>query len=147
MHEDDVRAFVASPWVLVGSDGRAVGPEGPLARELPHPRSYGTFPRILGHYTRELGLLTLPEAVHKMTGASAAAIGLKDRGVLRPGAAADVVVFDAGSIAERATFEEPRVYPAGVSHVIVNGVIVIDGGAHTGALPGRLLRRSATGVA
>lgn len=147
MHEDDVQAFVACPWVLVGSDGRAFGPDGPLARELPHPRFYGTFPRVVGHYARDLGLLTLPQAVHKMTGASAAALGLKDRGVLRPGAAADIVVFDPDSIVERGTFDEPRRYPAGVGYVIVNGVVVIDAGAHTGALPGRVLRRTAAGVA
>jgi N-acyl-D-aspartate/D-glutamate deacylase len=145
--EVDVRAFVACPWVLVGSDGRAFGPGGPLARELPHPRFYGAFPRVLGHYARDVGLLTLPQAVHKMTGATAAALGLTDRGILRPGAAADITVFDAASIADRATFDEPRRYPAGIAHVIVNGVAVIDGGAHTGALPGRVLRRTAAGVA
>jgi N-acyl-D-amino-acid deacylase len=147
MDEQDVRAFVACPWVLVGSDGRAFGPGGPLARELPHPRFYGTFPRVLGHYARDLGLLTLPQAVHKMTGATAAALGLTDRGVLRPGAAADITVFDSATIADRATFDEPRRYPPGIAHVIVNGVVVIDDGAHTGALPGRVLRRTVAGVA
>ena len=147
MHEDDVRAFVACPWVLVGSDGRATGPGGPLARELPHPRFYGTFARILGHYARDLGLLTLPQAVHKMTGGPARALGLADRGVLRTGAAADITVFDPASIADRATFDEPRRYPTGIAHVIVNGVAVIHGGVHTGALPGRVLRRTAAGVA
>ncbi len=147
MHEDDVRTFIACPWVLVGSDGRAVGPGGALANDLPHPRFYGTFPRILGHYTRDLGLLTLPQAVHKMTGGPAAALGLADRGLLRPGYAADITVFDPASIADRATFEEPRRYPDGISHVIVNGVPVIDAGAHTGARPGRVLRRTAAGVA
>jgi N-acyl-D-amino-acid deacylase len=147
MHEDDVRAFVACPWVLVGSDGRATGPGGPLARELPHPRSYGTFPRILGHYTRDLGLLTLPQAIYKMTGGPARALGLADRGVLRSGAAADITVFDPASIADRATFDGPRRYPTGVAHVIVNGVAVIHRGAHTGALPGRVLRRTAGGLA
>ena len=147
MSEDDVRVFVSTPWVLVGSDGRAFGPGGPLARELPHPRFYGTFARILGHYTRELRLLTLPQAVHKMTGAPAAALGLVDRGVLRVGTAADVTVFDPATIADRATFDEPRRYPVGVPYVVVNGVVVIDDGAHTGALPGRVLRRTAAGVA
>jgi N-acyl-D-amino-acid deacylase len=147
MHEEDVRAFVACPWVFVGSDGRAFGPAGPLAGELPHPRFYGTFPRILGHYTRDLGMLTLPLAIHKMTGGPAAALGLTDRGVLRPGAAADLTVFDPASITDRATFDDPRRYPAGIAHVIVNGVPVINNGAHTGALPGRVLRRTAVGVA
>jgi N-acyl-D-amino-acid deacylase len=146
MEEQDVRTFVACPWVLVGSDGRAAGPGGPLADELPHPRSYGTFPRILGHYTRELGLLTLPQAVHKMTGAPAAALGLTDRGVLRTGAVADVTVFDPAVVADRSTFDEPRRYPVGVAHVIVNGTAVVTDGVHTGALPGRVLRRTAAGV-
>lgn len=147
MEEQDVRTFVACPWVLVGSDGRAAGPGGPLADELPHPRSYGTFPRILGNYTRELGLLTLPQAVHKMTGAPAAALGLTDRGILRTGAAADVTVFDPAVVADRATFDEPRRYPVGVAHVIVNGTAVVTDGVHSGVLPGRLLRRTAAGVA
>lgn len=145
--EEDVQAFVSCPWVLVGSDGRAVGPNGPLARELPHPRFYGTFPRILGHYSRELRLLDLPSAVHKMTGATAAALRLVDRGVLRPGAAADITVFDPANIVDRSTVDEPRRYPDGIVHVIVNGVMVIDGGTHTGALPGRVLRRTSVGVA
>jgi N-acyl-D-aspartate/D-glutamate deacylase len=147
MHEEDVRAFVACPWIFAGSDGRAFGPGGPLSGELPHPRFYGTFPRILGHYTRDLGLLTLPQAVHKMTGGPAAALGLTDRGVLRSAAVADITVFDPTSIADRATFDEPRRYPSGITHVIVNGVRVIDDGVHTGALPGRILRRTAVGVA
>lgn len=146
MDEQDVRTFIGCPWILVGSDGRAFGPGGPLAGELPHPRVYGTFPRVLGHYARDLGLLTLPQAVHKMTGATAAALGLTDRGVLRPGAAADITVFDPVAIADLATFDEPRRHPAGIAHVIVNGVAVIDGGAHTGALPGRVLLRTAAGV-
>lgn len=147
MHEDDVTAFVSCPWVLAGSDGRAFGPGGALASDLPHPRFYGTFPRILGRYSRELGLLPLPQAVHKITGAAAAALRLRDRGVLRTGAAADITVFDPGTIIDRATFDEPRRYPDGVVHVIVNGVAVIDGGSHTGALPGRVLRRTSAGVA
>lgn len=143
MEEQDIRTFVACPWVLVGSDGRAGGPGGPLAGELPHPRSYGTFPRVLGHYARDLGLLTLPQAVHKMTGAAAAALGLKDRGILRVGAAADVTVFDPSTVADRATFDEPRQYPAGIAHVIVNGTSVVTDAVHTGALPGKVLRRTA----
>jgi len=145
--EEDVRAFVSCPWVLVGSDGRALGPGGPLARDLPHPRFYGAFPRVLGHYARDLRLLTLPQAVHKMTGATAAALGLNDRGVLRPGAMADITIFDPATIAERATFPEPRQYPTGILYVMVNGVPVIDGGFHTGAVPGRVLRRTGAAAA
>jgi N-acyl-D-amino-acid deacylase len=147
MEEEDVRAFVACPWVLVGSDGRASAPGGALAHDLPHPRFYGTFPRILGHYARDLGLLTLSQAIHKMTGAPAAALRFTDRGLLRSGAMADITVFDPTTIADRATFVEPRRYPSGIAHVIVNGTIVIDNGAHTGALPGRVLRGGITGVA
>lgn len=146
MHEDDIEAFIACPWVLVGSDGRALGSDGPLAHELPHPRFYGTFPRILGHYSRDLGLLSLSAAIHKMTGAPAEALGLVERGVLRPGAAADITLFDPNSILDRATFEDPRRYPDGIVHVIVNGVAVINGGVHTGARPGRVLRRTRAGV-
>ncbi|MEZ5910541.1 MAG: D-aminoacylase [Hyphomicrobiaceae bacterium] len=145
--EADIETFVACPWVLVGSDGRALGPGGPLAADLPHPRLFGTFPRILGHYARDLGLLDLPAAVHKMTGATAAAIGLTDRGTLRTGAMADITVLDPATVADRGTFAEPRHYPRGIPYVIVNGVPVIDGGVHTGALAGRVLRRTAAGVA
>jgi N-acyl-D-aspartate/D-glutamate deacylase len=147
MDEEDIQVFVACPWVLVGSDGRSLAPGGPLARDLPHPRFYGAFPRILGRYARDLRLLTLAQAVYKMTGAPAAALRLIDRGILRPGAAADITVFDPVLIADLATFEEPQRYPAGIVHVIVNGMAVIDNGAHTGALPGRVLRRTAKGVA
>jgi N-acyl-D-amino-acid deacylase len=147
MEEEDVRAFVACPWVFVGSDGRATGPGGPLARDLPHPRFYGTFPRVLGHYVRDLELLTLPQAIHKMTGGPAAALRLTDRGVLRSGAIADITVFNPTTVADRATFIEPRRYPSGIAHVIVNGEIVINDGDHTGALPGRVLRRGMAGVA
>jgi N-acyl-D-aspartate/D-glutamate deacylase len=146
MAEEDVQAFVSCPWVLVGSDGRALGPGGLLARDLPHPRFYGTFPRILGHYARDLGLLTVAQAVHKMTGAAAAALGLSDRGVLRAGAMADITIFNPATIADRATFDDPRQYPTGIPYVIVNGLPVIDGGDHTGALPGRVLRRRGRGV-
>jgi N-acyl-D-amino-acid deacylase len=136
----DVREIAGTPWVLVGSDGNALAPYGITSQGKPHPRYYGTFARVLGHCARELGLLTLPQAVHKMTGGAAAALGLADRGVLRPGAAADVTVYDPATIAERATYDDPHRYAAGVSTVVVNGTVVIDGGDHTGALPGRVLR-------
>jgi N-acyl-D-aspartate/D-glutamate deacylase len=107
----------------------------------PHPRYYGTHARVLGHCVRDLKLLTLESAIHKMTGGAAAALGLTDRGTLREGAWADVAVFDAARIAERATYAEPHQYATGVTAVVVNGEVVIDGGDHTGALPGRVLRR------
>ncbi len=139
--EDDVRTFIASPTVLFGSDGNSVAPHGTTGQGMPHPRFYGTFARILGHYVRDLGLLPLEHAIHKMTGASAAALGLADRGLVREGYAADLTVFDAASVAERATFDAPHQFADGIDRVIVNGEIVLDGGEHTGATPGRALAR------
>ena len=140
MDPGDVDEILRAPWVLVGSDGSALAPYGPTGEGKPHPRYYGTFARVLGYGVRERGLLSLPAAVFKMTGGSAAALGLTDRGVLRPGAWADITVFDPDAIAERATYDDPHRYAAGVSTVIVNGTVVIDGADHTGALPGRVLR-------
>ena len=140
MTEEDVDEITRTPWVLVGSDGNALAPYGVTGQGKPHPRYYGTFARVLGHCVRERGLLTLPQAVRKMTGGSAAALGLADRGELRPEAWADITVFDPGTIAERATYDEPHQYAAGISTVIVNGTVVIEAGDHTGALPGRVLR-------
>jgi N-acyl-D-amino-acid deacylase len=124
---------------MIGSDGSALAPYGELAAGKPHPRSYGTFPRVLGEYTREQRVLSLPEAVHKMTGLPARRLGLRDRGVIRPGAKADLVVFDPKRIADRATYEEPHRYPIGIEHVIVNGRFVVKDAQHTGSLPGKLL--------
>jgi len=142
MSEDDVWAITAAPWVLVGSDGNALATAGVTSQGKPHPRFYGTHARVLGPCVRELRLLRLEQAVHKMTGASARALGLADRGVLRPGAWADVAVFDPARIADQATYEEPHRYARGVSTVVVNGQVVVDGGDHTGALPGRVLTRN-----
>jgi N-acyl-D-amino-acid deacylase len=145
--EADVQELLRSPAVLVGSDGRAVAPDSVAGQGRPHPRFYGTFPRVLGHYARDLGLLSLPEAVRKMTGGPAAVLRLRDRGLLREGHRADVTVFDPATIIDRATYQEPHQYPAGISTVIVNGVVVVDAGQHTGALPGKVLRRGVAGVA
>ncbi len=141
MSEDDVQEIVRSERVLVGSDGTSLAPYGTTAQGKPHPRFYGTFPRVLGRYVRDLGLLSLPRGVYKMTGGSAAALGLVDRGLLREGYRADITIFDPQTIADRATYENPHQYAAGISTVIVNGVVVIDAGEHTGALPGQVLRR------
>jgi N-acyl-D-amino-acid deacylase len=127
--------------MLVGSDGNAIAPEGATGKGKPHPRYYGTHARTLGQCVRELGWLSLPQAVYKVTGGAAAALGLAGRGVLREGHAADVVVFDPARIADRATYDDPHRYAIGVSTVLVGGEVVIDGGDHTGALPGRVLRR------
>jgi N-acyl-D-amino-acid deacylase len=140
MAEADVDAIVRAPWVLVGSDGNALAPHGPTGQGKPHPRYYGTFARVIGQCVREQGLLTLPQAVFKMTGGSAAALGLGDRGVLREGAWADITVFDPATVADQATYDDPHRYASGISTVVVNGELVIDGGEHTGALPGRVLR-------
>ena len=139
--EDDVRTFIASSSVLFGSDGNSVAPYGTTGQGMPHPRFYGTFARILGQYVRDQGLLPLEHAIHKMTGASAAALGLTGRGLLREGYAADVTVFDPATIAERATYDSPHQFADGVSQVIVNGEIVLDDGEHSGATPGRALTR------
>ncbi|MBI2016369.1 MAG: D-aminoacylase [Candidatus Rokubacteria bacterium] len=138
--EADVRRVLAHPAVMIGSDGSALAPYGELAAGKPHPRSYGTFPRVLGEYAREQRVLSLPQAVHKMTGLPARRLGLADRGVIAPGKRADLVVFDAKRVADQATYEEPHRYPAGVEHVLVNGRFVIKDGEHTGSLPGRVLR-------
>jgi N-acyl-D-amino-acid deacylase len=145
--EADVQTLLRSPAVLVGSDGRAVAPDSVAGQGRPHPRFYGTFPRVLGHYTRDLGLLLLPEAVRKMTGGPAGILRLLDRGLLREGYRADVTVFDPATIRDRATYQDPHQYPSGISTVIVNGVVVVDDARHTGALPGKLLRRGPAGVA
>jgi N-acyl-D-amino-acid deacylase len=139
--EDDVQDFVRSTEIMVGSDGNSVSPEGTTGQGRPHPRFYGTFAKILGHYSRDLGLLPLHEAVYKMTGASAKALGLKDRGALKTGFRADITVFDPDTIAQRATYEDPHQFAAGVDTVLVNGVPTLQGGVHTGALAGQTLRR------
>jgi len=141
MAEQDVQAITGTPWVLVGSDGNSLAVHGVTSQGKPHPRFYGTFSRVLGACVRDLNLLTLEQAIHKMTGGSADAIGLKDRGRLQPGMLADVAVFDAATVGDRATYEMPHQYATGVSTVIVNGTVVVDGGDHTGALPGRMIRR------
>jgi N-acyl-D-aspartate/D-glutamate deacylase len=147
MAEDDVREILRSPAVLIGSDGTALAPYGVTGQGKPHPRYYGTFPRVLGHYVRELGLLSLHEAIRKMTGGSAAALGLVERGLIREGFRADLCLFDPARIADQATYDDPHRYAAGITLVVVNGTVVIDGGEHTGALPGQVLRRTSRGVA
>jgi N-acyl-D-amino-acid deacylase len=134
MDETDVQRIMSYPHAMIGSDGLPHD-------EHPHPRLWGTFPRVLGRYVRELGLLTLEDAVHRMTGLPAAQFGLVDRGVLRPGAFADIVVFDAATVADRATFEAPKNPADGIDLVVVNGEIVYRDGQPTGARPGRVLRR------
>ncbi len=141
--EEDMRRALVQPWCSVGSDGSALSVEGPLRRGNPHPRSFGTFPRVLGVYVRELTLLRLEDAVRKMTSLNASKLGLRDRGLLRPGAFADLTLFDADRAIDRATYEEPFRYSEGIEYVVVNGQVVLEKGKHTGARPGRALRRGA----
>jgi dihydroorotase/N-acyl-D-amino-acid deacylase len=140
MSEDDVRAAIAYPWTSFCTDFGAVAPEGVLSQDHVHPRVYGSFPRILGRYVREHALLRLEDAVRKMTSLPAQRVGLLDRGLLRPGMAADVVVFDPETIIDVATFEHPHQVSRGVRFVLVNGEIVLNDGAMTDARPGRGLR-------
>jgi N-acyl-D-amino-acid deacylase len=142
MDEGDFKRALAHPAVMIGSDGSSLAPTGPMAASKPHPRSYGTFPRVLGHYARDERTISLPQAVHKMTGLPARRLGLRDRGVVRVGARADLVVFDAKRVIDVATYDEPHRYPAGIEHVLVNGSFVIRDGEHTGSLPGRVLRHA-----
>ena len=139
----DVHVITGAPWVTVGSDANALATSGVTSQGKPHPRSYGTHARILGPCVRDLRLLTLEQAIAKTTGAAARALGLPDRGLLRAGAWADVAVFDPARIADRSTYPDPHRYAVGISTVVVNGEVVVDGGDHTGALPGRVLRRAA----
>ncbi len=137
--EEDMRYALKQSFVSVGSDGTAVKTEGPLAAGHPHPRYYGTFPRVLGRYVREEKLISLEEAVRKMTSANAAKIRVYDRGLLRPGQWADVTVFNPETIIDNATFEQPHQYASGIEYVIVNGKLVLERGKHTGARPGAIL--------
>jgi N-acyl-D-amino-acid deacylase len=144
--EDDIRAIVRSPLALVGSDGNCVATYGTVSQGMPHPRFYGTFPRIIDHYVGELGIIPLELAVHKMTGATARALKLKDRGLLRKDYRADVTIFDPADFRDRATYADPHRYPSGNrTTVIVNGTIVVEDATHTGALPGKVLRRDRNG--
>jgi dihydroorotase/N-acyl-D-amino-acid deacylase len=140
MDERDVELALKQPWVSVDNDSQGTSPEGLLGAEHPHPRAYGTFPRILRKYVREEHLLSLEEAVRKFTALPAQRMRLTDRGVLKAGLAADVVVFDANAIRDLATFEQPNQLSVGMDAVLVNGVAVIEDGKLTGKLPGKVLR-------
>lgn len=141
--EADLEHAIGLPWTAIGSDGVAMNPDDFPWMGRPHPRSYGTYPRVLKVYVKEKGLVPVSDAIRKMTGLPAQILGFQDRGLLRPGMKADVVLLDAEGVADRATFENPQVYPLGIEYVFVNGVMVLDRGNHTGAHPGRVLRRTA----
>jgi N-acyl-D-amino-acid deacylase len=144
--EDDVRDLLRSPNSLVGSDGNCVATYGTVSQGMPHPRFYGTFPRVLGHYVHDERVIPLGLAIHKMTGATAQALKLADRGLLREGFRADIAIFDPADFIDRATYADPHRYPSGDrTTVVVNGVPVVVDAAHTGATPGKVLRRAPDG--
>jgi len=142
MMDDDVETVMRHPAVMFGTDGYSLAPYGVLSRGKPHPRSYGTYPRVLGRYVQDRKLLTIEEAIRKMTSLPAQKLGLQDRGLIKEGMHADIVVFNPMTVRDKATFTDPHQYPDGVVYVIVNGAIVVEKGEHTGALPGKVLRKS-----
>lgn len=143
LDDADVDRIMRHPQTMIASDGRLTQPgEG-----HPHPRWYGTFPRVLGHYVRERGVLTLPQAVHRMTGMPAARLGLKERGQVAEGWYADLVLFDPATVADQATFEAPHQYPVGIPWVLVNGAVTVEAGRFVGGRPGRVLVRGRDRVA
>ena len=140
MNEDDVRYVMEKPYVAIGSESSANAPYGPLSIGKPHPRSYGTFPRVLGRYARDERVLTIEDAVRKMTSLTARHLRLADRGEIRIGAWADLVVFDPLRVADTATYDDPHRYPDGIEHVVVNGGVALDAGETTTKRDGRFLR-------
>ncbi len=147
LEREDVERIFADPLVMVASDGSAVAPSGPLAADYyPHPRNYGCFPRVLGEFVRERRLTTLEQAIKKMTSLPASRFRLERRGQIKHGWHADITVFDPAIVADQASFNEPRRFPRGIHHVLVNGRPVVVDDVHTGATPGRLLRREPHGV-
>ena len=144
--EADLALALKQSWVAIGSDGSALATEGPLRAGVPHPRSFGTFPRVLGRYVREQKVISLQEAIRKMTSLPASILGFSDRGTIEKGKWADLVLFDPATVSDRATFENPFQYPVGIDTVIVNGQVVLDEGKHSGARPGKVLKRVRSGA-
>ncbi|MBT8402749.1 MAG: D-aminoacylase [Gemmatimonadetes bacterium] len=140
MSEENTARLIAHPLSMVCSDGGSYAPYGPLSTGRPHPRAYGSFPRLLGHYVRDTGALPLEQAVHKITGRPAAKLRLADRGVIREGACADLTAFDPSTVGDAATFDDPHRYPTGIPLVVVNGVVTLRDGEQTGARAGRPVR-------
>lgn len=141
MHEDDVEAILRHPYTIIASDAQAVAPDGLLSKGSPHPRAYGTFPRVLGRYVREREALSWEEAINKMSGLPAERLNLDSRGLIREGFFADLVVFDPQTILDQSTFVDPHRYPDGIRHVLVNGELALQDGEQTEARSGQVLRR------
>jgi N-acyl-D-amino-acid deacylase len=139
MSEDNLTMQIRLPWVSFGSDAASMAPEPPFTKSGAHPRAYGNFARVLGKYVRDEKVLTLADAIHRLSGLPATNLDLDQRGFLTPGKFADVVIFDPATVADRATFESPHQYSVGVRDVLVNGVVVLRNGEHTNARPGRAL--------
>ena len=139
-HDEDLERIIRHPEVLICTDMWTVAPQGPITGGTPHPRAYGSFARVLSKYVREKRILSLEQAIHRMTGKTAKRVGLPDRGIISEGAYADLTIFDPETIQDTATFESPAQYPSGISHVIVNGKIAVENGKHTGTAAGKVLR-------
>jgi N-acyl-D-amino-acid deacylase len=140
MSEENVKKQVALPWVAFDSDEASQAPEGPFLKSNPHPRAYGNFARLLAKYVRDEKVIPLEEAVRRLTLFPAENLKIKERGALRPGWFADIVVFDPAKVQDHATYDRPHQYATGMIHVFVNGVAVLQDGEHTGAKPGRAVR-------
>jgi N-acyl-D-amino-acid deacylase len=140
--EEDMQTVMQHPTTMIGTDATARALSGPMSQGKPHPRSFGTFPRVLGRYVRELGLLSLEQAVAKMTSLPTAKLGIINRGVIEPGAWADITMFDPQTIIDTATYKDPHQIASGIKYVIVNGEVAVEDGHLTGALAGKVLRKS-----
>ena len=140
MSQENRLQEIRFPGMMIGTDGTGLAASGPMARGVPHPRNYGAFPRVLGRFVRDLRIIKLEEAVHKMTGLPAGKLRLHDRGLIKPGLAADLVVFDPATVSDTATYDQPHQYAKGIFHVIVNGRFVVRDAAHTGSRPGLILK-------
>ena len=140
MSEENRQREIQFSSMMFGTDGVGMTANGPMAKGVPHPRNYGAFPRVLGRFVRDLKAIKLEEAIYKMTGMPAGKLRLNDRGLIRPGLAADLVIFDPAEVSDRATYENPHQYARGIFHVIVNGSLVIHEAAHSGERPGRILK-------
>jgi N-acyl-D-amino-acid deacylase len=136
MSEENVKKKIRLPWVSFCTDEDAYKPTGLMSERNPHPRAYGTFPRILGKYVRDEGILPLEEAIRKMSALPADRLGLRDRGRIEKNLAADIVIFDPKIVIDKATYSDPHQFPEGINYVIVNGKVVVKDGVHTGVKPG-----------